>query len=133
MVEKLTLHSLETALVDIPVVSMPIARSLNMISVALCCVIKLHVLEWPFIVPSTRCTCVMIMLFNELLDMPLLWFADVNVVNRVPQDDSGVIALAGISYRQPTQLHFIDGNFNAQRYCDQILRPFVPPSPDVAA
>ena len=37
---------------------------------ALCCVTKLHILEWPFIVPSTRCTCVMIMLFNQLLDMP---------------------------------------------------------------
>jgi hypothetical protein len=39
-------------------------------SVALCCVTKLHILEWPFIVPSISCTCVMIMLFNELLDMP---------------------------------------------------------------
>ena len=53
---------LATALVDIPAVSMPIA---------LCCVTKLHILEWPFIVHSTRCTCVMIMLFN-LLDMPQL-------------------------------------------------------------
>ena len=26
----------------------------------------------PFIVPSTRCTCVMIMLFNQILDMPHL-------------------------------------------------------------
>ena len=41
-------------------------------SVALCCVTKLHILEWPFILPSTRCTCVMIMLFNQLLDMPHL-------------------------------------------------------------
>jgi hypothetical protein len=24
------------------------------------CLAKLHILEWPFIVPSTRCTCVMI-------------------------------------------------------------------------
>ena len=39
-------------------------------SVSLCCVPQLHILEWPFIVPSTRCTCVMIMLFNQLLDMP---------------------------------------------------------------
>jgi hypothetical protein len=38
-------------------------------SVALCCVTKLHILEWPFIVLRTRCTCVMIMLFNHLLDM----------------------------------------------------------------
>jgi hypothetical protein len=41
-------------------------------SVALCCVTKLHILERPFIVPSTRCTCVMIMLFNQLLEMPHL-------------------------------------------------------------
>ena len=33
-------------------------------SVALCCVKTLHILEWPFIVLSRRCTCVMIMLFN---------------------------------------------------------------------
>ena len=36
--------------------------------VALCCVTKLHILEWPFYVPSTRWTCVMIMLFHQLLD-----------------------------------------------------------------
>ena len=29
-------------------------------------------LEWTCIIPSTRCTCVMIMLFNQLLDMPHL-------------------------------------------------------------
>ena len=63
MVEKLTLYSLATALVDIPAVSMPIACSLKTeTSVALCCVTELHILEWPFIVPSTRCTCVMRML-----------------------------------------------------------------------
>jgi hypothetical protein len=63
-----TLNSLSTALLDIPAVTMPIAHSLK--TVALCCVTKLHILEWPFIVPSTRCTCVMTMLFNQLLDMP---------------------------------------------------------------
>jgi hypothetical protein len=41
-------------------------------SVALSCVTKLHILEWPFIVLSTTCTCVMIMLYNQLLDMPHL-------------------------------------------------------------
>jgi hypothetical protein len=41
-------------------------------SVALCWVTKLHILEWPFIVPSTKCTCVVIMPFNQLLDMPHL-------------------------------------------------------------
>jgi hypothetical protein len=54
-----------TTLVDIP-------PSKLETSVALCCVSKLHILEWPFIVLSTSCTCVMIMLFKQLLDMPHL-------------------------------------------------------------
>jgi hypothetical protein len=33
----------------------------------------------------------------------------------------------GISYRQQTQLHFIDGSLNAHRYHDEILRPIVVP------
>ncbi len=41
-------------------------------SVALCCVIKLHILEWPFIVASLRHTCAIIMLSNQHLDMPHL-------------------------------------------------------------
>ncbi len=40
--------------------------------VALCCVIKLHILEWPFIVASLRHTCAIIMLSNQHLDMPHL-------------------------------------------------------------
>jgi hypothetical protein len=68
MVEKLTLSSLAAALVDIPAVSMAITRSLKTY-VALCCVTKRHILKWHFIVPSTRCTCVMIMAFNQLLDI----------------------------------------------------------------
>ena len=48
----------------------------NLTSVILCCVTKLHILEWPFIVPSTRGTCVMIMLFNQLLDMPHVRWMD---------------------------------------------------------
>ena len=36
------------------------------------CVRKLHILEFHFIVPSTSYTCVMIMLFNQLTDMPHL-------------------------------------------------------------
>ncbi len=40
--------------------------------VALCCVIKLHILEWPFIVASLRHTCAVIMLSNQHLDMPHL-------------------------------------------------------------
>jgi hypothetical protein len=35
-----------------------------------CVVSKLHILEWPFIVPNTRGTYVMILLFNQLLDNP---------------------------------------------------------------
>ncbi|KAL0178562.1 hypothetical protein M9458_027456, partial [Cirrhinus mrigala] len=33
---------------------------------------------------------------------------------------------AGVCYGQRTQAHFIDGILNAQRYCDEILRPIVP-------
>jgi hypothetical protein len=56
-------------------------------------------------------------------------FADVNVVNRVPHGGGGVMLWAGISYGQGTQLHFIDfiDNLNAQRYCDEILKPIVVP------
>jgi hypothetical protein len=53
-------------------------------------------------------------------------FADVNVVNRVPH--RGVKLWYGqASYGQGTQLHFIDGNLNAERYRDEILRPIVVP------
>ncbi len=72
MVEKWTFNSRATALVDIPAVSMLIAHSLKTY-VALCCVIKLHILEWPFIVASLRHTCAIIMLSNQHLDMPHLW------------------------------------------------------------
>ncbi|KAL0153133.1 hypothetical protein M9458_051554, partial [Cirrhinus mrigala] len=34
--------------------------------------VKLHILEWPFIVASLRLTCAIIMLFNQHLDMPHL-------------------------------------------------------------
>jgi predicted ribosome-associated RNA-binding protein Tma20 len=40
------------------------------------------------------------------------WFADVNVVNKVPHGGGGVMVWAGINYGQCTQLHFIDGNLN---------------------
>jgi hypothetical protein len=60
-------------------------------------------------------------------------FADVTVVNRVTHGGGGVMVLAGISYKEQIQLHFIDGNLNTQRYCDEILRPIVvPPSPHVS-
>ena len=41
-------------------------------------------------------------------------FADVKVVNRVPHRGSGIMLWAGKSYRQRTQLHFIDGNLKAE-------------------
>ncbi len=70
MVEKLTFNSRAAALVDIPADSMPIARSLKTNDiVALCCVIKLHIIEWPFIVTSLSHTCAIIMLSNQHLDM----------------------------------------------------------------
>ncbi len=73
MVEKWTFNSRATALVDIPV-SRPIACSLKLAtSLALCCVIKLHILEWPFIVTSLRHTSAIIMLSNQHLDMPHQW------------------------------------------------------------
>ena len=72
MVEKLTLNYLATALVDIPSACQLHALSKLETSVALCCVTKLHILECPLIVTSTKSTCVMTMLFNQLLDMPHL-------------------------------------------------------------
>ena len=60
---------------DIPVINMPIACSSNVLtSVALCCVIILPILEWPFIVTSTRHTCAFIMLYNldEVDDLSLV-------------------------------------------------------------
>ncbi len=54
-------------------------------------------------------------------------FAEVNVVDRVAHGDGGVMVWAGICYGQRTQVHFIDGILNAQRYRDEILRPIVVP------
>ncbi len=36
-------------------------------------IVKLHILEWPFIVACLRNTCAIIMLTNQHLDMPHLW------------------------------------------------------------
>ncbi len=55
------------------------------------------------------------------------WFADVNVVDRVAHGGGGVMVWAGVCYGQRTQMHFIEGILNAQRYCDEILRPIVVP------
>jgi hypothetical protein len=54
-------------------------------------------------------------------------FADVKVVNRLPHGSGGVMVLAGIRHGQQTQVHFIIGNLNAERYCDEILGPIVMP------
>ena len=73
MVEKLTCSYLATTLVENPAVSMPIACSIktsDIRGIALC--EKTAHFRVAFIVHSTRCTCVMIMLFNQLLDMPHL-------------------------------------------------------------
>ncbi len=45
-------------------------------------------------------------------------FADVNVVDRVAHGGGGVMVWAGVCYKQQTQVHFIDGILNAQRYRD---------------
>ncbi|KAL0164003.1 hypothetical protein M9458_039756, partial [Cirrhinus mrigala] len=54
-------------------------------------------------------------------------FADVSVVDRVAHCGGGVMVWAGVCYGQGTQVHFIDGILNAQRYRDEILRPIVVP------
>jgi hypothetical protein len=73
MVEKLTLNSLATALVDIPAVSMPIAPSLKNVDICgtVLCDEKAH-FKVAFYCPLTRCTCVMTILFNQHLEMPHL-------------------------------------------------------------
>jgi hypothetical protein len=55
------------------------------------------------------------------------WCADVNIVNRVSHGSGGVMLWAGINYGQWTQLQFNDGNLNAQRYRDEVLRLIVVP------
>ncbi len=54
-------------------------------------------------------------------------FADVNVMDRVAHGGGGVMVWAGVCYGQWTQVHFIDGILNAQRYRDETLRPIVVP------
>ncbi len=69
MVEKWTFNSRAAALVDIhPNCTLP----KNLWHLWHCAVIKLHILEWPFIVASLRHTCA-IMLSNQHLNMPHLW------------------------------------------------------------
>ncbi len=54
-------------------------------------------------------------------------FADVNAVDQVAHGGGGVMVWGGVCYGQRTQVHFIDGILNAQRYRDEILRPIVVP------
>jgi hypothetical protein len=91
MVDKWTWHSLATALVDIPAVSMSIAHTLKTWHLWYC-VVWLHILEWPFIVPSTRCTCVMIMPFN-LLSRPSTFS---NILLKIAQHFSALLLMPGI-------------------------------------
>ncbi len=51
----------------------------------------------------------------------------VNVVDRVAHGGGGVMVWAGVCYGQRTQVNFIDGILNAQRYRDKIRRPIVVP------
>jgi hypothetical protein len=46
---------------------------------------------------------------------------------RCEHGGGGVMVWACISYGPRTQLHFIDGNLNAQKYSDTIPRPIVRP------
>ncbi len=55
------------------------------------------------------------------------WFADVNVVDRVAHGGGVVMVWTGVCYGQRTQVLFIDGILNEQRYRDEILRPIVVP------
>uniref|UniRef100_A0A8C1J6G5 Insertion element IS150 protein InsJ-like helix-turn-helix domain-containing protein n=1 Tax=Cyprinus carpio TaxID=7962 RepID=A0A8C1J6G5_CYPCA len=54
-------------------------------------------------------------------------FADVNIVDQVAHGGGGVMVWAGVCYGERTQVHFIDGILNAQRYRDEILRPIAVP------
>ncbi len=55
------------------------------------------------------------------------WFADVNILDRVAHGGSGAMVWAGMCYGEQTQVPFIDGILNAQRYRDEILRLIVVP------
>ncbi len=48
-------------------------------------------------------------------------------MDRVAHGGGEVMVWAGVCYGQRTQVHFIDGIVNAQRYRDEILRPIVVP------
>ncbi len=69
MVDKWTLNSWATALVDIPAASMQLhapSKTCDICGIVLCDKTA-HLLEWPFIVASLRHTCAIIMLSNQHL------------------------------------------------------------------
>ncbi len=79
MVEKWTFNSRATVLVDIPAVSMPIARSLKICDI--CGIVmydKTAHFRVDFYCGSLRHTCAIIMLSNQHLDMPDLWGGLIN-------------------------------------------------------
>ncbi len=46
-------------------------------------------------------------------------------MDQVAHGGGGVVVWVGVCYGQGTQVHFIDGILNAQRYRDKILKPIV--------
>lgn len=54
-------------------------------------------------------------------------YIDAATLRRVAHGGGGVMVWAGICHGDRTQLQFIDGNLNAVRYRDEILRPIVVP------
>ncbi|KAL0184678.1 hypothetical protein M9458_020374 [Cirrhinus mrigala] len=80
--------------------------------------------------PATRTAVATIGLHNQ---RTRVWrrvgerFADVNVVDRVAHGGSWVQVWTDVCYGQRTQVHFIDGILNAQRFRDEILRPIFMP------
>lgn len=69
MVEKSTFSLQAMVLTDISVVSIRNARSLKSCDLSGYCVIKLYILEWPFIVTA----CTMIMLSRYIQDLLVGW------------------------------------------------------------
>jgi hypothetical protein len=63
--------------------------------------------------------------------LPNVWH--VKIVNIVPRGDSGVMVWAGISYGRLKQLHFINGNLNAQGPEAHSRAVLLPPSPRVSS